>query len=556
LGGSNEWIQTSNPVTESTIEGFQPVKLDYRLDGHNNPWGGLGLHTGDRRPFISDTPTRSNWHMCIGCQDWWPSSGTIPGPRLDSIPKAVTRVDLYVNVNGYSGCQASPPSTNCQAGWSAFNGKCYKSFSEKKTWDEAEDECVKEEANLVSLHSEEEHQFVVGLNGGSGIHWLGGRRDHDNFVWSDGTPWDYNNWARGQPDNIAGKEGCALIWDVNQWNTVYGLWNDAPCNYETTFVCKKGPSDSVVETKPGLILSGGYPIDIAGTAVEVFVPSTGQHCRLPSLPGGSRADHSINENIVCGGGPYNSDPNYTGHDETRSSCVTLASDGTWLETTRLLEQRYHHSSWASPSGLILLGGRGSKRTTEKIQEDGTSSYSFELKYDLDLACSINLGSTVIVTGNRDQSLQTRVTEYSEAGFSRDLPSLQQGRYQHGCSYYDNSDGTKTLLVSGGFGHVPGWGYRSSTELLVGTASAWVFTTGELPSPRWGLRGANIDNKILMTGGYDGPNLSRPDNSNNSDEILEFDPLTGQWELVGRMIQNRSNHAVTVTDTPNLGLCVE
>ena len=45
--------------------------------------------------------------------------------------------------------------------------------------------------------------------------------------------------------------------------------------------------------------------------------------------------------------------------------------------------RYHHSSWASPSGLILLGGRGSKRTTEKIQEDGTSSYSFELKYDLE-----------------------------------------------------------------------------------------------------------------------------------------------------------------------------
>merc|ERR1711953_983525 len=90
-------------------------------------------------------------------------------------------------------------NTGCQAGWSYFNGKCYKSFFEKKTWDEAEDQCVKEEANLVSLHSEEEHQFVVGLNGGSGIHWLGGRRDpgnRDTWVWSDGTPWDYSNWAR------------------------------------------------------------------------------------------------------------------------------------------------------------------------------------------------------------------------------------------------------------------------------------------------------------------------------------------------------------------------
>ena len=42
--------------------------------------------------------------------------------------------------------------------------------------------------------------------------------------------------------------------------------------------------------------------------------------------------------------------------------------------------RYRHSSWDSPSGLILLGGGYSRRTTEKIQQDGGSSYSFELKY--------------------------------------------------------------------------------------------------------------------------------------------------------------------------------
>ena len=102
LGGSNEWIQTSNPVTESTIEGFQPVKLDYQVDGHNNPWGGLGLYTGTARALITDTPT-SNWFMCIGCQNWWGGSQTIPGPRLDPNPetKAVTRVELYI-VNGKS----------------------------------------------------------------------------------------------------------------------------------------------------------------------------------------------------------------------------------------------------------------------------------------------------------------------------------------------------------------------------------------------------------------------------------------------------------------------
>ena len=46
--------------------------------------------------------------------------------------------------------------------------------------------------------------------------------------------------------------------------------------------------------------------------------------------------------------------------------------------------RYDHSSWVSPSGLtILLGGGYSftTRTTEKIQEDGTSVKSFDLEYD-------------------------------------------------------------------------------------------------------------------------------------------------------------------------------
>ena len=38
------------------------------------------------------------------------------------------------------------------------------------------------------------------------------------------------------------------------------------------------------------------------------------------------------------------------------------------------------------------------------------------------------------------------------------------------------------------------------------------------------------------GGYDG---------SYSDEILEFDPLSGQWKLVDRMIQARDSHAVSV-----------
>ena len=95
------------------------------------------------------------------------------------------------------------------------------------------------QANLVSIHSEEEHQFLVGLNGG--FPWLGGRRDPrkgNNFVWSDGTPWDYSNWAKGQASVDRGDEDCAHMWERNKLHK----WSDQACSVGRTFVCKKGKS--------------------------------------------------------------------------------------------------------------------------------------------------------------------------------------------------------------------------------------------------------------------------------------------------------------------------
>ena len=83
LAGSNEWSQTSNPATETQIEGYQAVRLDYPTNGDRKPWAGLGLcaeHFG--RTLICDSPAAKYWWMCIGCQDWFPenSNQTIPGP--------------------------------------------------------------------------------------------------------------------------------------------------------------------------------------------------------------------------------------------------------------------------------------------------------------------------------------------------------------------------------------------------------------------------------------------------------------------------------------------
>ena len=58
------------------------------------------------------------------------------------------------------------------------------------------------------------------------------------------------------------------------------------------------------------------------------------------------------------------------------------------------------------------------------------------------ACAINLGSSVLITGGYYYTTSNTVSEYNEAGWLRDLRPLLQRRRGHGCSYFNNEEGTK------------------------------------------------------------------------------------------------------------------
>ena len=54
--------------------------------------------------------------------------------------------------------------------------------------------------------------------------------------------------------------------------------------------------------------------------------------------------------------------------------------------------------------------------------------------------------------------------------------------------------------------------------------------------------------------YSGGNKRYCCGQTSSDDILEFDPLTGQWKEVDKMMKTRSGHAVAVIDFDS-GLCI-
>ena len=94
----NEWIQSSNPLTETTIRGFKPISLAFTKDSYLKAWRGLGKSPSNY-PYaaIDDAPTGSYWWTAIGATRLY--HGKIPGPRSDrdwNKIAIITKVQLYV----------------------------------------------------------------------------------------------------------------------------------------------------------------------------------------------------------------------------------------------------------------------------------------------------------------------------------------------------------------------------------------------------------------------------------------------------------------------------
>ncbi|XP_015249663.1 PREDICTED: lactose-binding lectin l-2-like [Cyprinodon variegatus] len=126
----------------------------------------------------------------------------------------------------------------CPLFWFSFGDRCYKYFGSRVTWGDAELLCVSEEGNLVSIHSQEEHDFVnlliKNFDPIQGPTWIGLTDFHreGGWIWSDGSKHRFSIWSQGNPNNFDGYEHCAHTNDGSQY-----YWNDVPCSRTFAFVC-------------------------------------------------------------------------------------------------------------------------------------------------------------------------------------------------------------------------------------------------------------------------------------------------------------------------------
>ena len=103
----NEWIQTSNPTTETTITGFEAASLDITINSNDDAWAGLGLGE-EGKSLLDDSPDSGRWWTAIGAERAYPTdSDTFPGLKKNK----VTMVELYVYDDGTSSSSSSSSSS-------------------------------------------------------------------------------------------------------------------------------------------------------------------------------------------------------------------------------------------------------------------------------------------------------------------------------------------------------------------------------------------------------------------------------------------------------------
>ncbi|XP_061416055.1 macrophage mannose receptor 1-like [Lethenteron reissneri] len=146
-------------------------------------------------------------------------------------------------------------NTVCPEGWAPFAGRCYwvvTSLVRRTTWNEALFTCQRIGAQLLSINSVDEQDYINSLipdlqNNRVVDFWIGASdKERDGEMkWSDGTAVSgFTNWAANHPRNTPGRWDCGQIYTGSE----SGKWETTDCIKVQSFVCEVHGGQVVLPT--------------------------------------------------------------------------------------------------------------------------------------------------------------------------------------------------------------------------------------------------------------------------------------------------------------------
>ena len=162
----------------------------------------------------------------------------------------------------YQSTNSSTEDLPCPTDFSTFTlnniSTCYKGVRKRLIWPEAVAECKDSGGDhLASIHNVETNTFIRSLLGANAF--LGGYRDENGvWQWTDGSEWDYERWATGNP---SGGNEDKLIMSTGSWED--SRWNDVCAS------CEDGGYVCQAESKSGNYCCDKNKVYISCFSIEI-----------------------------------------------------------------------------------------------------------------------------------------------------------------------------------------------------------------------------------------------------------------------------------------------
>ncbi|XP_026156704.1 CD209 antigen-like protein A [Mastacembelus armatus] len=125
--------------------------------------------------------------------------------------------------------------TWCPEGWTRFGCSCYFKFTQEKYWSDSRTDCLNKGADLVSINSKEEQEFVTKLNV-KGQSWIGLRTVQEGststWKWVDGSALTETFRATGHGNPTSGYYASCCD-QQGKWTQSYYYDN------KKTWICEK-----------------------------------------------------------------------------------------------------------------------------------------------------------------------------------------------------------------------------------------------------------------------------------------------------------------------------